>query len=345
MDQRLKRRLLSEAVEDNVRAIKNQPRGRLARGRPVPWAILSAVLALGVAAAALTISLRQAPPVPVVAAPVAAPVDVAALPSLAEGLPEPAGAAIVSAPPARVPGGVFPVAVRRVALDPGHGGGDQGTKTPSGLLEKELTLDIARRVAARLAAAGYEPLLTRNDDRRVALAERARAANDAGADLFVSIHVNWLEDGRANRGIETFFLGPSDDPAVNLLASAENLESGYAMADVRRLLDSIYADLRQEQSRALAGAVQRRLVTSIREVAPEVSDRGVKSAPFLVLVSTAMPAILAEVACLSNAEEARLLGSPEYRERIAAALFEGIAAYSRAVQRSESVAEGGKTVR
>jgi N-acetylmuramoyl-L-alanine amidase len=344
MDQRLKRRLLSEAVEDNVRAIKNQPRGRLARGRPVPWAILAAVLALGVAATALTIALRG-PAAPVVAAAPAAPVDVAALPSLAEGLPEPEGAAIGSAPPARVPGGVFPVAVRRVALDPGHGGGDQGTRTPSGLVEKELTLDIARRVATHLAAAGYEPLLTRNDDRRVALAERARAANDAGADLFVSIHVNWLEDGRVNRGIETFFLGPSDDPAVNRLASAENLESGYSMGDVRRLLDSIYADLRQEQSRALAGAVQRRLVRSIREVAPEVSDRGVKSAPFLVLVSTAMPAILAEVACLSNAEEARLLGTPEYRERIAAALFDGIAAYSSAVQRSGSVAEGGRTVR
>ncbi len=150
------------------------------------------------------------------------------------------------------------------------------------------------------------------------------------ADLFVSIHVNWFKDGRANRGIETYFLGPSDDPFITELASAENRESGYSIADVRRLLDSIYADLRQEQSRALASEVQRRLLRSLREIAPEVADRGVKSAPFLVLVATEMPAILAEVACLSNDDEARLLAEEAYRERIAVALFEGIRSYSRA---------------
>jgi N-acetylmuramoyl-L-alanine amidase len=185
-----------------------------------------------------------------------------------------------------------------------------------------------------LVAAGFEVELTRDDDRRVSLRDRALAANDRRADLFVSIHVNWFEDGRANRGIETYFLGPSDDPFITELASAENRESGYSLADVRRLLDSIYADLRQEQSRALAGAVQRRLVSSIREVAPDVRDRGVKSAPFLVLVTAEMPAILAEVASLSNAEEARLLGEESYRERIAVALSDGIRAYSTFVAQS-----------
>ncbi|KAB2955515.1 MAG: N-acetylmuramoyl-L-alanine amidase [Thermoanaerobaculia bacterium] len=212
-------------------------------------------------------------------------------------------------------------------------------------MEKDVTLDLARRLAARLAGAGFEARLTRERDERILLADRARFANDAGADLFVSIHLNWIEDGRANRGIETFYLGPSDDPEATQLASFENRESGYSLADVRRLLDSIYADLRQEQSRALARAVQKRLLASVRAVAPEVRDRGVKSAPFLVLVATDMPAILAEVACLSNHEEARLLGRDDYRDRIAGALFEGIAAYSRSVQQADPGAGSDKGVR
>jgi N-acetylmuramoyl-L-alanine amidase len=229
--------------------------------------------------------------------------------------------------------------VRRVVIDPGHGGGDHGTRTPLGLTEKELTLDIARRTSTRLAEAGFQVELTRDTDRRISLRDRALAANERRADVFVSIHVNWFEDGRANRGIETYYLGPSDDPFVTQLAKRENLESGYAIADVRRLLDSIYADLRQEQSRALAGSVQRRLVGAAREVAPEVADRGVKSAPFLVLVATEMPAILAEVASVANDEEARLIGDESYRERIAVALSDGIRAYSDSVARSAASPE------
>jgi N-acetylmuramoyl-L-alanine amidase len=318
---RLKRRLLTGVVDENLRAIRNQPPGRLHRRRPVSWALLGAVAALVIAGFALRLALEPAPAPPV-------------------GGTSPAAAdlspylEVATAGPVRISSGVFPLSVRRVVLDPGHGGGDQGTRTPSGLTEKELTLDIARRAAAMLVAAGFEVELTRDDDRRVSLRDRALAANDRRADLFVSIHVNWFEDGRANRGIETYFLGPSDDPFITELASAENRESGYSLADVRRLLDSIYADLRQEQSRALAGAVQRRLVSSIREVAPDVRDRGVKSAPFLVLVTAEMPAILAEVASLSNAEEARLLGEESYRERIAVALSDGIRAYSTFVAQS-----------
>jgi N-acetylmuramoyl-L-alanine amidase len=323
---RLKRRLLTGVVDENLRAIRNQPPGRLHRRRPVSWALLGAVAALVIAGFALRLALEPAPAPPVGGTSPAAP-------DLSPYLE------VATAGPVRISSGVFPLSVRRVVLDPGHGGGDQGTRTPSGLTEKELTLDIARRAAAMLVAAGFEVELTRDDDRRVSLRDRALAANDRRADLFVSIHVNWFEDGRANRGIETYFLGPSDDPFITELASAENRESGYSLADVRRLLDSIYADLRQEQSRALAGAVQRRLVSSIREVAPDVRDRGVKSAPFLVLVTAEMPAILAEVASLSNAEEARLLGEESYRERIAVALSDGIRAYSTFVAQSATQTE------
>jgi N-acetylmuramoyl-L-alanine amidase len=233
-----------------------------------------------------------------------------------------------------VPSQVFPLEVHRIVIDPGHGGGDLGTRTPSGTPEKDFTLDIARRLVKRLVDGGFEATLTRDADQRLLLRERARIANERKADLFVSIHLNWFEDGRANRGIETYYLGPADDPFVTALASVENRESGYAIADVRRLLDSIYADLRQEQSKSAAVAVQRNLLRSARQISPEVRDRGVKSAPFLVLVTTEMPAILAEVASLASVDEAQLLDREEYREGIAIALFDGIRAYSHSVART-----------
>lgn len=320
---RLKKRLLKGAVEENVRVIRNEPAGDLRRRRPIPWTLIGSLVALLVASSALWLAIeRLDPPVPEAVAP------------LRRAGMEPASA--IPGRPARISSEVFPLAVRRIVLDPGHGGTDLGTRTPSGVPEKELTLDIAKRLQRRLVEAGFEAPLTRESDTRLVLRERARFANERRADLFISIHLNWFQDGRANRGIETYYLGPADDPFVTALASAENQESGYAIADVRRLLDSIYADLRQEQSKALATAVQRRLLRSVREVSDEVRDRGVKSAPFLVLVTTEMPAILAEVASLSNADEAKMLDQEEYRERIAIALFDGIRAYSLSVARSES---------
>jgi N-acetylmuramoyl-L-alanine amidase len=323
---RLKRRLLDGAVEDNLRAIENRPRRPLYRRAPFPWLLAAAGLAV-LLAAALVVTPRFG------FGPFAEPVPGSTAPTVRGD--EPPGARVPTTPeaPARVAASVFPVGIRRIVVDPGHGGGDEGTKTPTGLVEKEITLDVARRLAERLRRAGFETTLTRDGDERVVLRDRVRLANQRAADLFVSIHVNWFEDGRANRGIETYFLGPSDDPFITRLASAENLESGYSMADVKRLLEGVYSDFRQEQSRALAAAVQRRLVRSVRELSPEVRDRGVKSAPFLVLVETGMPAILAEVSSLSNVEEASLLADPAYRDRLAQAIFEGIQSYSHSVRK------------
>ncbi len=324
---RLKKRLLRGAVDENVRVIRNAPRGDLRRRRPLPWTLIGALVALLVASSALWLAIERLDPA----------VPEAVAPQRVVGIDTGMDAAsALPIRPARVSAQVFPLAVRRVVIDPGHGGTDLGTRTPSGVTEKELTLDIALRLQRRLVAGGFEAPMTRESDSRLLLRERARFANERQADLFVSIHLNWFQDGRANRGIETYYLGPADDPFVTELASAENRESGYAIADVRRLLDSIYADLRQEQSKALATAIQRRLLHSVRQLSSEVRDRGVKSAPFLVLVTTEMPAILAEVASLSNAEEAKLLDQDDYRERIAIALFDGIRAYSQSVARTES---------
>jgi N-acetylmuramoyl-L-alanine amidase len=340
-EDRLKRRLLAGAVDDNLRAIRNEPRGKLHKRPPLMrWAVPAALAAAALAVGSWALFFRPKPPERVVYAPLA-PVTANGPTSTERGesgagpieLPEPASHESV---PTRLPSHVFPLAVRRVVIDPGHGGTDEGTKTAYGLTEKILTLDVAQRLALRLVTAGYEVSLTRESDVRLYLRDRVRFANQRDADLFVSIHVNWLQDGRANRGIETYYLGPSDDPYITALAAAENRESGYSMADARSLLDGIYSDLRQQQSRRLATSVQRSLLAAAREASSEVRDRGVRSAPFLVLVETEMPAILAEVASLSSAEEARLLTREEYRERIATALYDGIRAYSAPPERFQA---------
>ena len=352
IDPRLKRRLLAGAVEENVRVLHNLPRRKLYRRAPVRrWLVagMAGLAALAAVSWAIWFRPPTASPSPRVlladAAPLAPyaaihgpassdsaldPAPLAADSGLQDGVPLPDFGA--DAVPTRLAARLFPVAVRRIVLDPGHGGTDDGTRTPVGLTEKMLTLDIAQRLALLLMSAGFEVRLTRDDDGKLFLRDRVRFANQAHADLFVSIHLNWLKDGRANRGIETYYLGPSDDPFIIELASAENRESGYSMSDVRQLLDGIYSDLRQQESRRLAAAVQRRLVGAVREVSHEVRDRGVRSAPFLVLVETEMPAILAEVASLSSPEEARLLTQSEYRDRLAGALFDGIRAYSLATE-------------
>lgn len=230
----------------------------------------------------------------------------------------------------------IPLAVRRVAIDPGHGGRDGGTSLQFGLLEKDLTLDLGLRLADILRQAGLEPVLTRAQDDEVSLADRAETANSNRADLFISIHVNWLPD-RSARGFETYFLGYSDDPFLNQLAAAENRDSGFTIADTRSLLEAIYTDVRRKESRRLAQAVQGSLFDVLHTKNEDVVSRGVMSAPFVVLVATEMPAVLAEVACLSNDREARMLAIPGYRQQIAQGLADGILRYADDV--------GGKTTR
>lgn len=346
---RIKRRLVRQVVRENLDLIA----GRSAARRPRPWArwrgaasgvVLLLLLSLALLASthALTggeavaiLGQREADAVARPSQPGPQPRTPEATPAPPPEISPPEIAATPSAgrsaaDPQPVAPQVFPLAVRRVVLDPGHGGDSLGTRTPSGLAEKQLTLDIARRLEGLLTAAGFDVLLTRREDRTVALEERARYANLSAADLFVSIHVNWIADGAATRGVETYYLGTTDDPYLTELAAVENRESGYALADLRRLLDRIYSDLRGGKSRELAESVQAALHQSLSKVNPHLQDRGVKTAPFLVLVDTEMPAILAEVSCLSNEKEADLLTKPLYRQFIAEALARGIESYAGA---------------
>ena len=217
-----------------------------------------------------------------------------------------------------------------MVIDPGHGGRDGGTSLKFGMLEKDLTLDLARRLKIELADIGIESTLTRTEDVEVSLADRAKRANAARGDLFLSIHVNWLPD-RSARGFETYYLGPSDDPFLRDLASQENRESGFTVADTRHLLDGIYADIRRTESRRLAGFIQSSLFDVLHRENDQAHSRGVMSAPFVVLVATDMPAVLAEVACLSNEREARMLAIPAYRQHIVEGLADGILHYAQIV--------------
>jgi N-acetylmuramoyl-L-alanine amidase len=336
--ERLKRRLLSEVVEENLAEIRNLPRRRRRRAVAGRSWLAAALLPMALVAGSHGVTGPASAARAEAAAGVTAGFDGAA----ADGLPasRALAAPLPSGPFDPIDPAVFPLGIERVVLDPGHGGRSTGAAIGTAA-EKDLTLDIALRLRELLTEAGFEVAMTREDDRAVSLEERAGFANRAGADLFVSIHVNWIEN-RAVRGVETYYLGSTDDPFVSRLAAAENVESGYSQADLRELLASVYAGLRGDASRRAAAEIQRALLRSLRSVNPAIADRGVKTAPFLVLAETEMPAVLAEVSCLSNHEEAELLGRPLYRQYIAEALAAGIVRFaeSRRPSGGETAAAG-----
>jgi N-acetylmuramoyl-L-alanine amidase len=221
---------------------------------------------------------------------------------------------------------LFRLEVGKVILDPGHGGVDPGASSATGLAEKEVTLDVARRLRTLLEEARVKVAMTRSDDRAVALRERSSLANAERGDLFVSIHVNSIPQKEA-RAVETYYLGAADGPRIAELARIENEGSGYALSDFKKLLEGVYAGVRVDESRRLAGEVQKSLYAGLHEGNGGLLDRGVKSAPLAVLIGTEMPGILVEVSCVSNEDEARLLARGDYRQRIAASIFQGLRSY------------------
>ncbi len=233
-------------------------------------------------------------------------------------------------PPSDVNLAVLPLSVKRIVIDPGHGGDQFGAISNTGLAEKDVTLDIALRLRELMKQSPFEVLLTRETDQTVTLADRVAFANSKKADLFVSIHINSMQP-RSIRPLETYYVGASNDPQVLQLASVENRQSGYSLSEYRQLLEKVYLDVRRNESRELANTVDAELYRSLKPLNPKLNDRGVKTAPFAVLVGTQMPAVLAEVSSLSNSDDDKLLKDEQYRERIAASLFEGIRIYAKSL--------------
>src|SRR5262249_22150858 len=157
----------------------------------------------------------------------------------------------------------------------GHGGAQRGAVSDSGVAEKDITLDIALRLRRLLDESLFDVLMTRDRDQTLSLEQRVAFANTSRGDLFVSIHINWIPR-REIRPLETYDVGPTDDPAALRLARAENRESGYSFAAYRALLDKIYLDTRRDESHALAWNINTELYRSLKEVSPELENRGVK---------------------------------------------------------------------
>jgi N-acetylmuramoyl-L-alanine amidase len=317
---KLKARLLREAVDDNVAVMDGRlpkPLRRSTRVLTVWWAPRGAT-GLLVLAVAGGLGLMVAQSSGARQAPAKEPA------SLTEG----DQTARSFSKPQRLALSALALSVRRVVIDAGHGGTSLGTSGARGLHEKDVTVDIAERLRKRLTAEGIAVLMTRGGDETVSLQDRSDMANKGHGDLFLSIHVNSLKP-KDSRGVETYYLGASSTPAIDALAADENRDSGYSLADMRTLVDKIYMDARKDESKRLAESVQRALLRDLRRVNPAIEDRGVKTAPFVVLVGTKMPAILAEVSCLSNDDEAELLNGSGYRQSIADALFDGVHAYLR----------------
>ncbi|HYS54000.1 MAG TPA: N-acetylmuramoyl-L-alanine amidase [Thermoanaerobaculia bacterium] len=315
---RVKRQLLHEAVSDNVDTIRGlPPRSKRRNERTKPaWFRTTPLLLLPLTLLGASYFMSGAP--------ATSPKPISKTPPRAAAL----HTAMVDSTEL-VKAAAFPLAVKRVVLDAGHGGKDAGASSASLLSEKEITLDIERRLRLLLEHNGFEVVATRTDDRLIPLRDRARIANGSDSDIFISIHVNSLRSHTISHGVETYYLGPTKDPLLTQLAAEENGTSGYSIADLRKLLERVYADVRRDESRRLAASVQDQLYSDLRTVDPGLENWGVKRAPFIVLVATEMPAVLAEVGCLSNDREAAMLNQPHYRQQIAQALFRGICEYSR----------------
>lgn len=214
--------------------------------------------------------------------------------------------------------------VRTIVIDPGHGGKDPGAMSGSGLCEKNLVLDIAKRLKNLLKSKwSYEVHLTRETDVFVPLEERTNFANQKDADLFVSIHVNSTRNSDV-RGIETYFLSLAGDEESRLTASLENASAERGIRDLASLLGRMLKTAKVSESRAFAQVVQSHLCQITRAY-----DRGVRSAPFIVLIGASAPSILVELGFISNEQDEKLLNSEEYKDKLATALMESIEDYIR----------------
>src|SRR5215831_17374625 len=226
--------------------------------------------------------------------------------------------------------------IHRVVLDPGHGGHDTGAIGRQGTREKDVALAIALRLRDRLSRAGLEVILTRRDDTFVALEQRARIANDARGDLFISIHCNSAPVRRL-RGIETYTLNTSSDRYSIRLAARENASSDRAVSDLQYILADLATKANTEESSRLAARVQQSLIGQLRAKHRQVADLGTKEALFYVLLGVRMPAILVETSFLSHPEEERLLSSKAYQAEIAAAIASGVQDFLAGRQRLAKV--------
>ncbi len=218
--------------------------------------------------------------------------------------------------------------IGRIVIDPGHGGHDTGTIGPSGLREKDLVLDVAQRLGKLLETRlGADVVYTREDDTFVPLETRTAVANREQADLFVSVHANSSRDPDA-RGVETYYLNFTSSADALEVAARENAVSEKSVHELQDLVKKIALKEKIEESREFAFDVQHALYSGLVSKSPNLRNRGVKKAPFVVLIGANMPSILAEVSFVSNPSDEHKLQAGSYRQKIAESLYRGIAQYA-----------------
>jgi len=214
--------------------------------------------------------------------------------------------------------------LRKIVLDPGHGGKDPGAIGAGGIAEKDIVLSVARKLARKLKAElGVQVVLTRQDDRFVPLEERTALANSENADLFISLHVNASLNSEAS-GIETYYLDSTTDEAAIRLAARENRTSRRNISDLQFILSDMMQNMKLEDSITLAHRLQGALVGGMAKVMGEVKDLGVKKALFHVLVGARMPSVLVEMFFISNRVEERAMSQDSHQDAMVEALYEGI---------------------
>ncbi|HEX6880604.1 MAG TPA: N-acetylmuramoyl-L-alanine amidase [Terriglobales bacterium] len=234
--------------------------------------------------------------------------------------------------------------IGRIVVDAGHGGHDTGTIGPTGLLEKDLTLDVALRLGKMLESRmGAEVVYTRDDDTFIPLETRTAIANEQQADLFISIHANSSRDIKA-RGVETYYLNFTSSADALEVAARENSVSDKSIHELQDLVKKIALKEKIEESREFASDVQRQLHSGLAAKAPAIRDRGVKKAPFIVLIGANMPSILAEISFISNPVDERRLQTKEYRQKIAESLYKGIARYVSGLSGVKVASKGNSSV-
>jgi len=227
--------------------------------------------------------------------------------------------------------------VSRIVLDPGHGGHDPGVRG-NGVNESELVLDVSLRLKKLLEGQpGMEVVMTRDTDVFIPLEQRTAIANREGADLFLSIHANASRNLKA-RGVETYFLNFAANPEAEAVAARENSASGQTMHRLPDIVRAITLNNKIDESRDFADAVQKSMVRTLSARNRELQDRGVKQAPFVVLIGAGMPSVLAEISFVSHRQEGQMLKTSAYRQQIAEALYDAIVKYQKSLKSRATIA-------
>ena len=217
--------------------------------------------------------------------------------------------------------------IRKIVLDPGHGGKDPGAIGVGGIAEKDIVLAVAKKLERKLKQEmGVEVVLTRRDDRFIPLEDRTAIANAEGADLFVSLHMNASPNGEA-KGLETYYLDNTNDEGSLRLAARENSTSRRNVSDLQFILSDMTQNMKLEDSITLAHHLQHSLVDGMSTRLAEVKDLGVKKALFYVLVGARMPSVLVEMFFITNKTEGRAMSEESYQNAVVDALYDGILKY------------------